>query len=126
MLGSAVTDVGHVRALLPLDLHSARRTSSTCAGSARCSAALAAITAAVVGVILNLTVWFALHTLFAETREVSGLGAMLDMPVLSSIRPAALAIAALSFVMLFGLKWGMVRTMAVAAVLGAAWTLLGV
>ncbi|HEU4442635.1 MAG TPA: chromate efflux transporter [Burkholderiales bacterium] len=36
----------------------------------RLSGALAAITAAVVGVILNLTVWFALHVLFAEVREM--------------------------------------------------------
>ena len=36
----------------------------------RLSGALAAITAAVVGVILNLTVWFALHVLFAEVEEM--------------------------------------------------------
>ena len=39
-------------------------------GNRRLSGALAAITAAVVGVILNLTVWFALHVLFGQVTEV--------------------------------------------------------
>ena len=89
------------------------------------ASALAAITAAVVGVILNLTVWFAVHTLFARTVEVRGYGMALDLPVPASVRTPAVAIALLSFVMLFGLRWGMLRTIGVAAALGAAWTLLG-
>ncbi len=45
------------------------------------SAALSAITAAVVGVILNLSVWFALHVLFAQVYEFRGFGMMVDLPV---------------------------------------------
>ena len=88
------------------------------------SGALAAITAAVVGVILNLSVWFAVHTLFAQTREVRAYGLHVDVPVLGSISWPAVAIAALAFVLLFRLKIGMLKTLAVSAVLGAAWTLL--
>jgi chromate transporter len=49
------------------------------------SAALSAITAAVVGVILNLAIWFALHVLFSEVREIRGLGMTVDVPVLNSV-----------------------------------------
>jgi len=89
------------------------------------AAALTAITAAVVGVILNLSLWFAVHTLFGETRELTGGGLRMDVPVLASLDPAAAAIAVLSFVMLFGLRRGMLTTIGVAALLGAGWRLLG-
>ena len=56
------------------------------------SAALATITAAVVGVVLNLAVWFALHVLFAEVREVPVLGLTLDVPVLASVNLASLVL----------------------------------
>ena len=62
----------------------------TLRGNKALSAALAAITAAVVGVILNLAVWFALHTLFAELHAVHVLGLSLGVPV-----PAASNLAAL-------------------------------
>ncbi len=57
--------------------------------------ALTAITAAIVGVILNLAVWFSLHTLFGELREVEWLGLSHGIPVLSSVHvvPAVLAVA---------------------------------
>ena len=54
------------------------------------SAALATITAAVVGVVLNLAVWFALHVLFRELSELHWLGMKIDVPVLSSINIASL------------------------------------
>src|SRR5215212_171957 len=50
------------------------------------SGALAGITAAVVGVILNLAIWFALHTMFRETYPVRGYGLAFDMPTVTSIR----------------------------------------
>ena len=53
------------------------------------TAALAAITAAVVGVILNLAVWFALHVIFAEVRTVTAFGLDLDVPVWGSVNWAA-------------------------------------
>ena len=49
-------------------------------GNRALGGALAAITAAVVGVILNLAVWFALHVLFAEVHEVRAPGLTLDVP----------------------------------------------
>ncbi len=48
---------------------------------------MSAITAAVVGVILNLAIWFALHTLFAEVATVRLGGLRLDIPVLQSAVP---------------------------------------
>ena len=49
-------------------------------GNQALTGALSAITAAVVGVILNLAVWFALHTVFREVRPVRGYGLRFDTP----------------------------------------------
>lgn len=68
--------------------------------------ALAAITAAVVGVILNLAVWFGLHVLFRQTTPVHGAGLRLDLPVLSSVDFAALALTAGAAFAVFRLKLG--------------------
>ena len=86
----------------------------------RLSGALAAITAAVVGVILNLTVWFALHVLFGQ---VSGARAgplrwyAFD-PLALDVKVAALA--ALAAVLAFGLHRGLVELVLVMAALGIA------
>ena len=48
----------------------ARRSSRNCAATSKLAGALAGITAAVVGVILNLSVWFALHVLFGTVTEM--------------------------------------------------------
>ncbi|TCT09169.1 chromate transporter [Tepidamorphus gemmatus] len=68
------------------------------------TAALTAITAAVVGVILNLALWFGLHVVFAEVVEAAGFGLRLDVPVIASIDwpSALLAAAALLAVFRFG------------------------
>ena len=71
------------------------------------SAALATITAAVVGVILNLAVWFALHVLFGELREIHVAGATLDIPVLTSVNPAALGLSIIALLAVFRFKLGM-------------------
>jgi chromate transporter len=94
-------------------------------GNRRISAALSAITSAVVGVILNLAVWFALHVLFAEVdaREI-GPVARLSVPVWSTVHPAALAIAAGAFVALLRFKAGMLPVLGASMLLGAAATLL--
>lgn len=52
--------------------------------------ALTAITAAVVGVILNLAVWFGMHLIFDDIRTISGLGLSIELPVLASVIFAAL------------------------------------
>ena len=81
----------------------------TLRGNKGLAGALTAITAAVVGVILNLSIWFALHTLFRETTPVRSFGLSFDMPVLSSvdIRRAVLAIAAATAIFRFniGMLW---------------------
>ncbi|PLP56258.1 chromate transporter [Mesorhizobium loti] len=82
------------------------------------SAALATITAAVVGVILNLAVWFALHVLFGEIREVHAFGAALDVPVLASVNLAALALAIVALLAVFRFKVGMVWVLAGCSLLG--------
>ncbi len=78
------------------------------------SAALSAITAAVVGVVLNLSVWFALHVLFRELRSVGPL----ELPVLSSLDPAALALAVLALLCLFRWKLGMMKTLGLCLLMG--------
>jgi chromate transporter len=82
------------------------------------SSALSAITAAVVGVILNLAVWFSLHTLFAEVNEDWFFGVRLQIPQWHTIRPAACAIAAVALALTFYWKKGMTVTLATSAVLG--------
>jgi chromate transporter len=82
--------------------------------------ALSAITAAVVGVILNLAVWFALHTVFAETRRFTVGPVRLDVPVPSSLNPWALALAASAVLAVFRFKVGLVPTLTVCAAAGVA------
>lgn len=84
------------------------------------AAALAAITAAVVGVILNLAVWFALHTLFGVVREVHSWGARWQVPVLSTLDAGALVIALFAMASIFWWKQGMARTLVGGVLLGAA------
>ena len=84
----------------------------------RLQSALAAITAAVVGVILNLSLWFALHVLFATLSPVS-LGPLgVDLPDLASLRWRVLPLIALAALLLFGAKRGVPVTLALSAALG--------
>ncbi|WP_306054679.1 chromate efflux transporter [Natronococcus wangiae] len=85
------------------------------------SAALSAITAAVVGVILNLALWFALHVLFGELRTYDEYGMSLLVPVLETIDLAAVLIAVGSFVLVFLFDQGMFRTLAAAMAAGVAY-----
>jgi chromate transporter len=80
--------------------------------------ALAAITAAVVGVILQLAVWFALHALFGTVRELHASGVRLFVPVFSTLDPFALVIAVGAVWMLFRAKAGMLTTLAAAVAAG--------
>jgi chromate transporter len=87
--------------------------------------ALAAITAAVVGVILNLAIWFALHVLFAELKEVRALGMTIDVPAPGSLRVPSLLLTAGALLAVFRLGAGMIPTLAACAGLGVAYYLLG-
>ena len=79
-------------------------------------AALSAISAAVAGVILNLTVWLAIHTLFRETVTFHGL----DAPAWQSVNLPAVALALGAAALLFGTRAGATATLAAAAAAGAA------
>lgn len=87
-------------------------------GSRALSAALGAITAAIVGVILNLAVWFALHVLFREVRALPFLGLHPEVPVLSSLDWRAALLAAGAMLALFRFRLGMVPTLAASALAG--------
>ena len=87
-------------------------------GKESLTAALSGVTAAVVGIILNLAVWFGLHVLFADHWTYDRYGMDLLVPVFETLDVAALVIVAGSFVLIFRLKQGMLRTLAVAMAAG--------
>ncbi len=89
------------------------------------TAALSGITAAVVGVILNLAVWFSVHVLFADVDEMRAAGLRLLVPDWPTMDVAALLITIGSFGALFLLRWGMIRTLLLAAAAGLAYGWLG-
>ena len=88
--------------------------------------ALSTITAAVVGVVLNLAVWFAIHTVFRETIPVRTFPFAFDAPNLASVDPWALALSAAAAVAIFRLKVGMIQTLAGCCAAGVILFLLGV
>ena len=89
------------------------------------SAALAAITAAVVGVILNLGVWFALHALFAKVEDRRFLNASVDVPVWTSLDLAAFGLAAAAIIAVFGFRAGTLAVLTACAAAGVALRLGG-
>jgi chromate transporter len=95
-------------------------------GNRLISGALAAITAAVVGVIFNLALWFGLHVLFAEVGRLELGPVGLPMPVWQSFDALALGFVAIAAVALFSLRLGVPRTLAILAALGLVAHLFGV
>jgi chromate transporter len=87
-------------------------------GNRDLAAALAGITAAVVGVIASLALFFALHTLFGETRHLVAGPVDAEYPVLSSVDWAALAITALGGALVFWRGWSVLRTLGACALAG--------
>ncbi|OAN63672.1 chromate efflux transporter [Sphingomonas sp. TDK1] len=87
-------------------------------GNAAVAGALSAITAAVVGVVLNLAIWFALHTLFRATIPVGAGPIRFDAPVLHSIDPAALLLALAAAYAIFRMRAGVVTTLLATATAG--------
>ena len=88
----------------------------------RLSAALSAITAAVVGVILNLSVWFAAHVFFSSvgTASLGPLHAIAPAPATLQVQPFVIAV--LAAILMFGLRQSLERTLifgALAALLSA-------
>jgi chromate transporter len=84
-------------------------------GNRSVSAALTGITAAVVGVIANLALYFALHTLVATVDDTSWGPLRLQLPQLDTIRPTTLAITAAALLMIFQLRWSVLRALGICA-----------
>jgi chromate transporter len=97
----------------------------TLRGNKGLAGALSAITAAVVGVILNLSIWFALHTLFRETTPVRSFGLSFDMPVLSSIDAPALVLAVAAATAVFRFNLGMLTVLGGSCLAGVVLRLAG-
>jgi chromate transporter len=95
-------------------------------GNQALSAALGAITAAVVGVILNLALWFAIHTLFREVRDVRLGRIMFEAPVLGSLYVPALVLAIGAAIAVFRFKIGMIPVLTATSFVGVALYLSGV
>ncbi len=90
-------------------------------GNKALTTALSAITAAVVGVILNLAVWFSIYTLFGVVNETYFGWLRLQIPVWTTISWASLIIAVGAFVALFRFKLSMLLTLALSATAGMAY-----
>jgi chromate transporter len=87
--------------------------------------ALTGITAAVVGVIANLALYFAINTLFAQTHAIHAGPLSMHLPDLTTLRPVPLAITAVAAILIFATRWSMPRTLGVCALLGLAAGLAG-
>jgi chromate transporter len=97
----------------------------TLRGNKALNAALSAITAAVVGVVLNLAIWFAIHSVFRETVPIRAFPLSFDAPNPASVDPWALALTIAAAVAIFRFKTGMIPTLAASCVAGLALYLLG-
>nr|WP_254695917.1 chromate efflux transporter [Palleronia sp. THAF1] len=86
----------------------------------RLNGALKAITAAAVGVILNLSIWFALHVLFARITRLQMGPITLWQPDLATIEWFAMALFLLFAFLALRLRWSIIRILILAAGLGAA------
>jgi chromate transporter len=95
-------------------------------GNKTLAGAMSAITAAVVGVILNLSIWFALHTLFRQTVPVHGFGLSFDAPVLSNVDLPALALSLAAATAIFRFNVGMLVVLAASCVAGVLMRLAGI
>ena len=83
--------------------------------------ALSGITAAVVGVVVNLAIWFALHTLFSEQVPWRGLGMQVDVPIWTSLNVPAALLTTASILAIFRFRAPMLATLAVCAIIGVVW-----
>jgi chromate transporter len=87
--------------------------------------ALSAITAAVVGVVLNLAIWFALHAVFRQLTPVRAYGLKFDLPIPASVDPWALALSVLAIVAILRLRMGMIPTLIACTAAGVVLHLAG-
>jgi chromate transporter len=89
-------------------------------GNRALSGALSAITAAVVGVILNLAIWFGIHTIFKDVHPIEWGIFSFDAPVWPSLNIWALILSATAIVAMFRFRIGMLPTLAATSVAGIA------
>ena len=82
------------------------------------NAALSTITAAVVSVVLNLSIWFSLHAIFGTVTESHAFGTRLLVPDWATVDGAALLIAVAAFTAMFRFKVGMIPTLAACTFIG--------
>jgi chromate transporter len=94
-------------------------------GNKALAGALSAITAAVVGVILNLSIWFSIHTVFREVLPIRSYGLSFEMPVLASVDPYALLLAVGAAIAIFRFNIGMLYVLAGSCVAGVLLHLAG-
>jgi chromate transporter len=95
-------------------------------GNRALAASLSVITAAIVGVVLNLAIWFALHTLFLEVRRIERGPLSFDAPVLSAPNLPALLLAAAAMFAMFRLRLGPIPVLAGCAAAGLALRAAGI
>jgi chromate transporter len=90
------------------------------------NSALAGITAAVVGVILNLAIWFALHSIFSALLPVEAFGLSFEAPVLPSAAPWALMLSVGAIIVIFRFNAGMIPTLGACSAIGVVLHVMGV
>ena len=94
-------------------------------GDKALAGAMSAIRAAVVGVILNLTAWFALHMVFTTTPRVHVASLNFDAPAPASLNVWAVVLSAAAVIAMLGFKIGMTPTLAASSAAGVGLYLLG-
>jgi chromate transporter len=94
-------------------------------GNKALAGSLSAITAAVVGVILNLSIWFAIHTVFREVTPIHAFGLSFEMPVLGSVDPAALLLSLAAAIAIFRFGTGMLTVLAASCAAGLLLYVMG-
>jgi chromate transporter len=94
-------------------------------GNKALNSALSAITAAVVGVILNLAIWFAIHTIFREVFRIGQFGLSFDSPVFASVNAWALFLSVAAAIAIFRFKIGMIPVLIACSLAGLGLYLAG-
>jgi chromate transporter len=87
-------------------------------GNRALSGALSAITAAVVGVILNLAIWFGIHTIFGNVQAMEWGPFSFDAPIWESVNLWALLLSSAAIIAMFHFKSGMLPTLAATSIAG--------
>jgi len=93
--------------------------------NAALTGAMSAITAAVVGLVMNLAAWFALHTLFGQLSPWRGFGVLVDVPIWQTANLPAMVLTVAAAVATFRFGIRMIPTLLVCSIVGMVWYLVG-